>query len=163
MKLFISFALPAATVLASAVPAAAETYLARCQMGECVYYDQTEHRIVGEGSTAVPGDVVEVTLRSAASESESASAANLVWGEPSEVRFFCSKARPAYQQADGTFVAWDLTEWAGATTMVTAMYVHACHPGVEIASGDPFGAALALGYEATPGGTYPSLQALVSP
>lgn len=163
MKLFISFALPAATVLASVVPAAAETYLARCQMGECVYYDQTERRIVDEGSFAVPGDLVSVTLRSAASESESASAADLAWGEPSDVRFFCSKARPAYQQADGTFVAWSLTEWAGTTTMVTAMYVHACHPETEIASGDPFGTALALGYEATPGGTYQNFQALVSP
>jgi hypothetical protein len=163
MKFFISVALPAATVLASVAPAAAETYLARCQMGECVYYDQTERRVVDEGSTAVSGDLVEVTLRSAASESESASAADLVWGEPSKVRFFCSAARPAYQQADGTFVAWSLTEWAGATTMVTAMYVHACHPEAEVASGDPFGAAVALGYEATPGGTYPSFQALVSP
>lgn len=163
MKYFISFVLPAATVLVSGVSAAAETYLARCQMEECVYYDQIDRRVVGDGSTAVLGDLVEVTLRSAASGSESASAADLVWGEPSKVRFFCSAARPAYQQADGTFVAWDLTEWAGATTMVTTMYVHACHPGVQIASGDPFGAALALGYEATPGGTYPNFQALVSP
>lgn len=56
----------------------------------------------------------------------------------------------------------DLTEWAGATTMITAMYLHACHPEAEVASDDPFGAAMALGYDATPSGTFPTFETLVS-
>lgn len=163
MKIFITLTLPAAAVVASVVPTAAETYLARCQMGECIYYDQTERRIVGEGSAAVSGDLVSVTLRSAASESETSSVADLVWGEPSDVRFFCSTTRPAFEQPDGTYLAWNLIEPAGVTTMVTAMYLNACHPEAQIESEDPFGVAGALGYDATPRGTFQSFEALVSP
>ena len=41
-SLFLGLAL---TALAS--PVAAETYLGRCQMGECLHYDQSDRRVEG--------------------------------------------------------------------------------------------------------------------
>ena len=58
--------LAAALLSALALPAAAEVYLSRCKMEECVYYEQTNRQVVGEGSRVVPGKLVSVRLRAAA-------------------------------------------------------------------------------------------------
>lgn len=48
---------------ALATPGAAEVYLARCKMGECIHYEQRGRRIETQGSAAVPGELVKVMLR----------------------------------------------------------------------------------------------------
>ena len=88
-SLFLGLALAA---LAS--PVAAETYLGRCKMGECLHYDQSDRRVEGQGSARVPGDLVRVTLRQAVSARPDTPPARLQFDAPSEVRFFCSTARP---------------------------------------------------------------------
>ena len=57
----------ALALAALASPVAAETYLGRCKMGECLHYDQSDRRVEGQGSARVPGDLVRVTLRQAVS------------------------------------------------------------------------------------------------
>ena len=84
----------AAALLALSGPATAEVYLARCKMGECIHYEQSGRRVEAQGSAAVPGELVRVRLREAVSASPETRTAQLQWGAPSEVRFFCSTARP---------------------------------------------------------------------
>lgn len=126
----------------------AAPYLGRCQMGECIDVDQVSHQVVGEGSAVVPGDLVMVSLRTAVSSAPETDPATLDWEAPAPVQFFCSEARPAFRSGDGSYQGLDLVTSIGATSLVTAMYLHACHPEAEI-SADPFAAAAALGYGAT--------------
>ena len=149
----------AAALLALAGPATAEVYLARCKMGECIHYEQSGRRVEAQGSAAVPGELVRVRLRQAVSASPDTRTAQLQWGAPSEVRFFCSTARPAYRLEDGGFQGLDLGQVFGATEMVSTMYLRACHPSVP---GGTIEAALqSLGYRPTPDRTYPSFEALI--
>lgn len=150
-----ALALPA--VLALPDPVRAEPYLGRCHMGECLHYDQVSRSVIG--SAAVPGDLVLVALRSAVSDRADADPAALDWEAPAPVQVFCAMDRPAYRLADGAYQGLDLVTPAGATTLVTAIYLHACHPGAEI-SDDPFAAARALGYAATPMEVHADLDAL---
>lgn len=142
--------LPALLLPALLMPGAltAAPYLGRCQMGECIHVDQVSREVVGEGSAAVPGDLVMVALRTAVSAAPKADPATLDWEAPAPVQFFCSETRPAFRSGDGSHQGLDLVTPVGATTLVTAMYLHACHPEAEI-GGDPFAAAAALGYGAT--------------
>ncbi len=82
-SLFLGLALAA---LAS--PVAAESYLGRCKMGECLHYDQSERRVEGQGSARVPGDLVRVMLREAISDRSDTPKKRLQFDAPSEVRFF---------------------------------------------------------------------------
>lgn len=150
----------AAALVLPAAAIQAEPYLARCQMGECIHYDQIDRQVVGQGSAAVPGDLVMVTLRRAVSDSPDTPAARLEWEEPSPVQIFCSSARPAYMAHDGSYVALDLVSPVGATTMVTTMYLRACHPNLG-AFDDPFAAAAQLGYRATGIGSFPVFATLI--
>lgn len=155
MKPFLlaaAFALPAAL-------AQAEPYLARCHMGECIHYDQTSRQVVGQGSAAVPGDLVMVILRQAVSDDPDTPASDLDWGEPSPVQVFCSGTRPAFM-ADGRYTALDLVTPAGATTLITTMYLRACHSDLGTFD-DPFAAASDLGYRATETGSFPNFAALI--
>ncbi len=152
-----ALALPAVLVLPG--PVRAEPYLGRCHMGECLHYNQVSRSVIGTGSAAVPGDLVLVALRSAVSDRADADPATLAWEAPAPVQVFCARDRPAYRLADGAYQGLDLVTPAGATTLVTAIYLHACHPGAEI-SDDPFAAARALGYAATPMVVHADLDAL---
>lgn len=150
-----------ATALAlTATMAQAEPYLARCQMGECVHYDQTDRQVVGHGSAAVPGELVLVTLREAVSADPDTPSDSLAWGEPSPVQVFCSSTRPAFMAGDGRYTALDLVTPAGATTLITTMYLHACHPDLDPID-DPFAAAARLGYRATETGSFENFAALI--
>ena len=152
-SLFLGLALAA---LAS--PVAAETYLGRCKMGECLHYDQSDRRVEVQGSARVPGQLVRVTLRQAVSDRPDTPTARLQWRAPSEVRFFCSTVRPAYRLEGGGFQGLDLGQVFGATEMVSTMYLRACHPSEP---GGAIEAALqSLGYRPTPDRTYPSFEAL---
>lgn len=144
----------------TATMAQAEPYLARCQMGECVHYDQTDRQIVGQGSAAVPGELVLVTLREAISADPGTQADSLDWGEPSPVQVFCSSTRPAFMSGDGRYTALDLVTPAGATTLITTMYLRACHPDLGTID-DPFAAASRLGYRATETGSFPDFATLI--
>lgn len=126
-----------------------EPYLGRCHMGECLHYDQVTREVVGPGSDAVPGELVLVALRSAVSDRPDADPATLVWDTPAPVQIFCAMDRPAYRLGDGSYQGLNLVTPIGATTLVTAMYLHACHPEAKL-DDDPFAAAGALGYGATP-------------
>ena len=154
---------PFLLAVALALPAAiaqAEPYLARCHMGECIHYDQTGRRVVGQGSAAVPGDLVLVTLRQAVSDDPDTPAGGLDWGEPSPVQVFCSGTRPAFMPGNASYTALDLVTPAGATTLITTMYLRACHPGLGTFD-DPFAAAVDLGYRATETGSFPDFAALI--
>ncbi|MBK4217940.1 hypothetical protein JJJ17_18585 [Paracoccus caeni] len=153
-------ALAAILSASTALPARADPYLARCQMGECIHYDQSDRQIVGQGSAAVPGDLVRVTLRSAVSGSPDTPMAELDWEEPSPVQFFCSTARPAFMNGDASYTALDLVTPVGATTMITTMYLRACHPELTTID-DPFSAASSLGYRATTTDRFETFAALI--
>lgn len=118
--------------LAIATQAGAETYLARCKMGECIYYDQTSRSFLRKGSGAVPGDLVEVNLRLAVSDREDSKPVDLDWQTQDPVQFFCSKKRPAFRTIEGGYQSLDLSQTFGATEMIQTMYLHACHPGVAL-------------------------------
>lgn len=154
---------PILLAAALALPAAlaqAEPYLARCHMGECIHYDQTSRQVVGQGSAAVPGDLVLVTLRQAVSAAPDTPADSLDWGEPSPVQVFCSGTRPAFMAGDASYTALDLVTPAGATTLITTMYLRACHPDLGPID-DPFAAAARLGYRATETGSFENFAALI--
>lgn len=155
----LAAALTLPAVLALPGPVLAEPYLGRCHMGECLHYDQVSRSVIGTGSAAVPGELVLVALRSAVSDRADADPATLAWEAHAPVQVFCAMNRPAYRLANGAYQGLDLVTPAGATTLVTAIYLHACHPGEEI-SGDPFAAARALGYAATPMEVHADLDAL---
>jgi hypothetical protein len=155
--------LPALLLSALLLPGAvtAAPYLGRCQMGECIHVDQVSRQVVGEGSAAVPGDLVMVSLRTAVSGAPEANPATLDWEAPAPVQFFCSEARPAFRSGDGSYQGLDLVTPVGTTTLVTAMYLHACHPEAAIGE-DPFAAATALGYRATGTEVFADLNALTA-
>ena len=155
-SLFLGLALAA---LAS--PVAAESYLGRCKMGECLHYDQSERRVEGQGSARVPGDLVRVMLREAISDRSDTPKKRLQFDAPSEVRFFCSTARPAFgMQGGGGYQGLNLGQISGATELVANMYLRACHPGVD--PGRNIEATLqGLGYRPTPDGTFASFDALI--
>ena len=154
-SLFLGLAL---TALAS--PVAAETYLGRCKMGECLHYDQSGRRVEGQGSARVPGQLVRVTLRQAVSDRPDTPTARLQFDAPSEVRFFCSTARPAFGMQGGGYQGLNLGQISGATELVANMYLRACHPGVD--PGRNIEATLqGLGYRPTPDGTFASFEALI--
>ena len=154
-SLFLGLALAA---LAS--PVAAETYLGRCKMGECLHYDQSDRRVEGQGSARVPGDLVRVMLRQAVSDRPDTPKRRLKFEAPSEVRFFCSTARPAFGLKGGGYQGLNLCQISGATELVANMYLRACHPGVD--PGRNIEATLqSLGYRPTPDGTFASFEALI--
>ena len=154
-SLFLGLALAA---LAS--PVAAETYLGRCKMGECLHYDQSDRRVEGQGSSRVPGELVRVTLRQAVSDRPDTPKRRLKFEAPSEVRFFCSTARPAFGLKGGGYQGLNLGQISGATELVANMYLRACHPGVD--PGRNIEATLqSLGYRPTPDGTFASFDALI--
>lgn len=149
-----------AALLALSGPATAEVYLARCKMGECIHYEQRGRRVEAQGSARVPGELVRVTLREAVSGSPDTRTADLQWGEPSEVRFFCSTVRPAFGLEGGGWQGLNLGQISGATELVANMYLRACHPGMD--PGRDVGAALqGLGYHPTPDGTFASFDTLI--
>lgn len=156
---FLAAALALPTVLALPGPVLANPYLGRCHMGECLHYDQVSRSVIGTGSAAVPGALVLVALRSAVSDRADPDPATLDWEALAPVQVFCAMDRPAYRLADGAYQGLDLVTPAGATTLVATIYLHACHPGAEI-SDDPFAAARALGYAATPIMVHANLDAL---
>ena len=154
-SLFLGLALAA---LAS--PVAAESYLGRCKMGECLHYDQSERRVEGQGSARVPGQLVRVTLREAVSDRPDTPKRRLKFEAPSEVRFFCSTARPAFGLKGGGYQGLNLGQISGATELVANMYLRACHPGVD--PGRNIEATLqGIGYVPTPDGTFASFDALI--
>ena len=154
-SLFLGLALAA---LAS--PVAAETYLGRCKMGECLHYDQSGRRVEGQGSARVPGQLVRVTLRQAVSDRPDTPTARLQFDAPSEVRFFCSTARPAFGLQGGGYQGLNLGHIFGVNELVANMYLRACHPGVD--PGRNIEATLqSLGYRPTPDGTFASFDALI--
>ena len=155
-SLFLGLALAA---LAS--PVAAETYLGRCKMGECLHYDQSDRRVEGQGSARVPGDLVRVMLREAISDRSDTPKKRLQFDAPSEVRFFCSTARPAFgMQGGGGYQGLNLGQIFGANELVANMYLRACHPGVD--PGRNIEATLrGLGYLPTPDRTFASFDALI--
>ena len=141
-------------------PVAAETYLGRCKMGECLHYDQSDRRVEGQGSSRVPGELVRVTVRQAVSDRPDTPTARLQFDAPSEVRFFCSTARPAFGMQGGGYHGLNLGQISGATELVANMYLRACHPGVD--PGRNIEATLrGLGYRPTPDGTFASFDALI--
>ena len=149
----------AAALLALAGPATAETYLGRCKMGECLHYDQSGRRVEGQGSARVPGQLVRVTLREAVSDRPDTPKRRLQFDAPSEVRFFCSTARPAFG-LQGGYQGLNLGQISGATELVANMYLRACHPGVD--RGRNIEATLrGLGYLPTPDRTFASFDALI--
>ena len=153
-SLFLGLALAA---LAS--PVAAETYLGRCKMGECLHYDQSDRRVEGQGSSRVPGELVRVTLRQAVSDRPDTPKKRLQFEAPSEVRFFCSTARPAFG-LQGGYQGLNLGQISGATELVANMYLRACHPGVD--PGQNIEATLqGPGYRQTSEGTFASFEALI--
>ena len=140
-------------------PVAAETYLGRCKMGECLHYDQSDRRVEGQGSSRVPGELVRVTLRQAVSDRPDTPKKRLQFEAPSEVRFFCSTARPAFG-LQGGYQGLNLGQISGATELVANMYLRACHPGVD--PGRNIEATLqGLGYRPTPNGIFASFEALI--
>ncbi len=154
-SLFLGLALAA---LAS--PVAAETYLGRCKMGECLHYDQSDRRVEGQGSSRVPGELVRVTVRQAVSDRPDTPTARLQFDAPSEVRFFCSTARPAFGLQGGGYQGLNLGQISGATELVANMYLRACHPGVD--PGRNIEATLqGIGYVPTPDRTFASFDALI--
>ncbi|SCY87727.1 hypothetical protein [Paracoccus tibetensis] len=154
---------PALLLPALLLPGAltAAPYLGRCQMGECIHVDRVSRQVVGEGSAAVPGDLVMVALRTAVSAAPEADPATLDWEATAPVQFFCSETRPAFRLGDGSYQGLDLVTPVGATTLVTAMYLHTCHPEADLAD-DPFAAAAALGYGATGTEVFADLNALTA-
>ena len=146
---------------ALASPVAAETYLGRCKMGECLHYDQSDRRVEGQGSSRIPGELVRVTLRQAVSDRPDTPAARLQFDAPSEVRFFCSTARPAFGlQGGGGYQGLNLGQIFGANELVANLYLRACHPGVD--PGRNIEATLrGLGYLPTPDRTFASFDALI--
>ena len=155
-SLFLGLALAA---LAS--PVAAETYLGRCKMGECLHFDQSDRRVEAQGSARVPGDLVRVMLREAISDRSDTPKKRLQFDAPSEVRFFCSTARPAFGlQGGGGYQGLNLGQIFGANELVANMYLRACHPGVD--PGRNIEATLrGLGYLPTPDRTFASFDALI--
>ncbi|WJS84153.1 hypothetical protein [Paracoccus sp. TOH] len=154
-SLFLGLALAA---LAS--PVAAESYLGRCKMGECLHYDQSDRRVEAQGSSRVPGDLVRVTLRQAVSDRPDTPKKHLQFDAPSEVRFFCSTARPAFGLQGGGYQGLNLGQIFGANELVANMYLRACHPGVD--PGRNIEATLqGFGYRPTPDGTFASFEALI--
>ena len=150
----------ALALAAMASPVAAETYLGRCKMGECLHYDQSGRRVEGQGSARVPGQLVRVTLREAVSDRPDTPKRRLKFDAPSEVRFFCSTARPAFGLKGGGYQGLNLGQIFGATELVANMYLRACHPGVDPGRG--IEATLqGLGYRPTPDGIFASFDALI--
>ena len=150
----------ALALAALASPVAAETYLGRCKMGECLHYDQSGRRVEGQGSARVPGDLVRVMLRQAISDRSDTPKKRLQFDAPSEVRFFCSTARPAFGLQGGGYQGLNLGQISGATELVANMYLRACHPGVD--PGRNIEATLqGIGYVPTPDGTFASFDALI--
>lgn len=141
-------------------PVAAETYLGRCKMGECLHYDQSGRRVEAQGSARVPGNLVQVTLREAVSDRPDTPRNRLQFAAPCEMRFFCSTARPAFGLQGGGYQGLNLGQIAGATELVANMYLRACHPGVD--PGRRIEAKLKrLGYRPTPKRTFASFEALI--
>lgn len=64
-------------------------------------------------------------------------------------QFLRSETRATFRASDGSYQGLDLVTPVGATTLVIAMYLHACHPEAVLAA-DPFAAAAALGYPKRP-------------
>ena len=150
----------ALALAALASPVAAETYLGRCKMGECLHYDQSGRRVEAQGSARVPGQLVRVVLREAVSDRPDTPRKRLQFEAPSEVRFFCSTARPAFAMPGGGYQGLNLGQIFGVNELVANMYLRACHPGVD--PGRNIEATLqGLGYRPTPDGTFASFEALI--
>ncbi|MDO5646432.1 hypothetical protein [Paracoccus sp. (in: a-proteobacteria)] len=124
------------------------TFQGRCHMDGCWWVEQsspTELRNVTDG---IAGRLVEVTQRVAESQHPGADypdqpPADVVWSDPAQTQFFCSTARPALDNGDGSWTTLPLPGTFGATEGATRMYLHACHPGVT----DPYAIPPELGYQ----------------
>ncbi|MDO5704766.1 MAG: hypothetical protein Q4G49_06770, partial [Paracoccus sp. (in: a-proteobacteria)] len=82
-------------------------------MDACTWVDQSPAREIATGSAATAGRQVAVTQRSAMTEHPggtyaAAPPADAVWSAPATARFFCSMARPAFQDADGAWIVLPL-------------------------------------------------------
>lgn len=138
----------------------------RCHMNVCTWVDQPPGREIGTGSQTIRGRRIETTFRVAQSSHPDGSypvtpPAGLKWSPPQPVQFFCSTMRPAFMDADGSWMILPLPEVFGATESITRRYLRACHPGAEY--GDPYRTPAALGYVAgVPSqDLYPDFEALI--
>lgn len=155
--IFLAAVAAFAPLVTLAAPAMADTYLARCHMGECLFYDQ-QNRQVLDASPGRPGTLVSITLRPGISDRPDGT---ILWQDPAPMRVFCSATRPAFEELPGQYYALNLMQTAGATQAVTALYLKACHPGTTLGDDLP-AAAQALGYGLTPEGRYASYEALIA-
>lgn len=145
---------------------AADVFVGRCHMESCTWLSQSPAREVGQGSAAVPGRRVEATVLVAQTEHPDGSypetaPSGLAWSQPQSVQFFCSRKRPAFQAADGSWLVLPLPQVFGATKSVTRQYLRACHP--DAGDGDPYEVPASLGYSVgvPPQDEYPDFEALI--
>ena len=120
-------------------------------MDVCTWISQPPARQIGTGSSTVPGRRVETTVSLAQSEHPGGAypqmpPAGLDWSAPQPAQFFCSTVRPAFLDADGSWIVLPLPEVYGATESITQRYLRACHPGAE--GNDPYQVPGTLGYVA---------------
>lgn|GEM_PF-2974492 len=144
----------------------ASVFAGRCHMDICTWVDQPPARGIGTGSASVPGRRVETTVSLAQSEHVGGDYPDtpprgLAWSAPQPVQFFCSTVRPAFLDADGSWMVLPLPEVFGATESITRQYLHACHPNAD--GNDPYRMPATLGYSAgTPRkDIYPDFDALI--
>lgn len=132
-------------------PPSSTVFSGRCHMDVCTWVDQPPARQIGTGSGRIPGRRVETTVSLAQSEHLGGSYPDtlpegLEWTAPQPAQFFCSTIRPAFLDADGSWMVLPLPEVFGATESVTRRYLRACHPGTE--GRDPYRMPAVLGYSA---------------
>lgn len=155
-----------AVTTAPAPPTPARVFAGRCHMDVCTWVDQPPAHEIGTGSAAVPGRRVETTISLAQSEHLGGDypvlpPGGLDWSAPQPVQFFCSTVRPAFLEADGSWMVLPLPEVFGATESITRQYLHACHPNAS--GGDPYQLPAMLGYSVGSArqDLYPDFDALI--
>lgn len=146
-------------------PARKGALAARCHMGACNWVDQSSAKQIGKGTDAIAGRRVEVMVSSAESEHPGdyppGPPPGLDWSRPLAVQYFCSTARPAFRQDDGSWFVLPLPNVWGVTEGVTTTYMAACHPGEDADEAT----LKRLGYTAGQPArdTYPDFAALTRP
>ena len=115
-------------------------HLGRCHMGGCSWFQVTAFSVVRERHGAA---LIRLTTREGGSGygntrvRRASRRAPIQWGPPAEDYWvLCSTQRPAIIMK-GNGDAWSAVAIApaapaGATEFVTAIYNHACHPGVNM-------------------------------
>lgn len=129
----------------------AEVFAGRCHMDICTWIRQPPAQQIGSGSTAVPGRRVQTRISVAQTEHQGGAYPAavpdwLAWSKPQSAQFFCSPARPAFRNGDGSWLVLPLPDVFGATESITRQYLHACHPGSE--TDNPYEMPRDLGYSA---------------